>query len=204
MIVVCPQCHKKLNAADRLAGKNVRCPECKAVVAVPASRTGDTAETAAETAPAEQEQVSESLPSAMRCAACKVATVQPLPANRFSRHPGYVCKSCRKVMRPPGTAAPYVLVAVVGAFATILAFAFVIILLSGDGLRVGSLAGAFALGALGVSGSGWALFQLRKPAPLNAPKGASRLWLWIVIIVIGLAFAGGGIFGLMYVFQEMM
>ncbi len=36
MIVTCAECAKKLKVGDDLAGKKVRCPKCKALVAVPA------------------------------------------------------------------------------------------------------------------------------------------------------------------------
>lgn len=33
--VACPECEKRLKVADTVAGKKIRCPACKAVVAVP-------------------------------------------------------------------------------------------------------------------------------------------------------------------------
>src|SRR5690348_7198538 len=33
--IECPQCHKRLNAPDNMAGKQAKCPNCKTVMVIP-------------------------------------------------------------------------------------------------------------------------------------------------------------------------
>src|SRR5439155_27210232 len=37
--IKCPECGRKLNAPDSAAGRRARCPQCKAVVTLPAAGT---------------------------------------------------------------------------------------------------------------------------------------------------------------------
>jgi len=139
----------------------------------------------------------------MRCAACKAAALRELPPNQFSRHPGYVCTDCRAIMRPPGSTGSYIIITILSGVVVLfgllmLALAF----LSGVSVRRLLFVGV-GLAGMGISGAAWAITQLRFPVPLDAPVRPSRLWLWIILVLVGLLVVGGGLFLFAYFLHEM-
>jgi hypothetical protein len=216
MLVTCPKCGKKLNVAETLAGKKVPCPGCKTTVSIPAQQI------ATAPSPSRREVVSTKSPepqaptktaaalsavSTMRCAACKVAALRPLPPNAFSRRPGYVCSECGKVMRPPGTTGTYVFVVFLGTFVFLASvFGFVGMWLLVDEIRKPLISGMAVGIAVGAASSVWAIKQLTRPVPLDAPKRPIRIGVVLFLLLIALLLAsliGAVVFGLMYMMHEM-
>jgi hypothetical protein len=211
MLVTCPDCNKKLKVPESVSGKKVRCPGCKAVVAVPAHPVVAAPPPRPATVPQEVEELpvveegagAAAPASTMRCAACKVAALQKLPPNQFSRHPGYVCSACGAIMRQPGTTGTYIFVTLVGVLMIPLAVVLAIFAFNAQygGKRLLVFAGS--LGLLGAAVAGWAGTQLRLPTPLDAPVRPSRLWIYLLAFLLGLLVLGGGLFGFMYFLHEM-
>jgi DNA-directed RNA polymerase subunit RPC12/RpoP len=212
MGLTCPGCGKKLNVPESAAGKNVRCPGCKTVVAVPTrpvaaapsawSRAGapDAAGSGAPLAPPAAKPPT----STMRCAACKAAALEELPPNRFSRHPGYTCSNCGTTMRPPGTTGTYLFLTILGVGVVFLGIGVIVAISAEGNFDRRTLSGGLALPILGVVVAIWCINQLRLPVPLDAPLRPSRLWLWLVVFLVGLLIAGAALFGFMYFLHEML
>jgi hypothetical protein len=100
----------------------------------------------------------------MRCAKCNAEGLEKLPPNSFSRNPGYRCPRCEAVMRPHGSAALYVIAAVLGVAFITLGITLAVAM-EGDRRRAW-MAGAGAFG-LGAAAAGWAVAQLRLPTPIR-------------------------------------
>jgi LSD1 subclass zinc finger protein len=223
MLVVCPSCQKKLNVPDNAAGKKVRCPVCKNVVPVTAP-TDAVAEAPvapqrpapAAPAKARREAVRAGAPKPpppdedadsngadIRCAACEAATVEELPTNKMSRHPGYTCTSCGAVMRPPGSSGTYIFVIVLGGLIVVLGAGLAVAVFTAPEFRARSLTGAVGVAGMGIAAAVWAVTQLRLPIPLNAPTRPSRLGLWIGIAVAAILVIGAAWFGFEWFLQQM-
>jgi hypothetical protein len=208
MLVLCPGCRKKLNVPENLAGKKLRCPGCKTVVPAPAASAAVTPSPPREgprQSPARPDEAAASKPrSTMRCAACEEAALEALPANQFSRRPGYVCTECGTTMRQPGSTGALVLVTVLGGFVILMGLALAFFVVTADSFRARSLTGAIALAGLGFSVGVWAVNQLRLPTPLDAPPRPSRLGFWVAMILLAVLVVGGGLFFFAYYVHEMM
>jgi hypothetical protein len=146
----------------------------------------------------------------MRCAKCKAHSLQRLPANRFTHHPGYVCLACGTKMRRPGSTIFNVFVILLGAFTFCFGLFIAVIAFTAkaaDEYMGEMLAGTLALTVLGVAVAGWAISQLLRPVPLDAPSQKSRalmaLGILLVVIVVGLLLIGGCAFGVMWWVHEM-
>jgi DNA-directed RNA polymerase subunit RPC12/RpoP len=212
MGLTCPGCGKKLNVPESAAGKKVRCPGCKTVVAVPnrpvaaapstRSPPGG-ADTAGSDAPLGV-AVAKTPTSTMRCPACKAAALQPLPANAVSRHPGYVCSGCGAILRPPGSTGTYLFLTILGGAAVLLGIGIIIALIVEGNFDGRILSGGLALPVIGAVVAIWCINQLRLPIPLDAPPRPSRLWLWLLLFLVGLLMAGAALFGFMYFLHEML
>jgi hypothetical protein len=200
-----------MNVPDHLSGKKVRCPGCKEVtiaaspeVAVaPPPLPGAARPAGARHRAASAGAAPASPPSAMRCAACKAAAVQALPPNQFSRRPGYVCKACGAVMRPPGSGGLYVFLSLVGILMIPLGLFLAVFSFQVQTSRNRLLGFGVALAALGAAVASWCAMQLRLPIPLDAPVRPSRLGLWIGLFLLGLLLVGVALFGFMYFLHEM-
>lgn len=232
MLVTCPECNKKLKVPESVYGKKIRCPGCKNPVAVPGHAVSSQP-VPRQTVPPSPVPPMEIPPpiqppleippvnqkgtpppakaaapkrstSSMLCALCKEGAVQALPANAFSRRPGYSCVKCEAIMRPPGSTGGYAFAIILGTFMVIISIILVIATIGSDAYRMRGVGGAASLAVLGIAVAGWAAMQLRLPIPLNAPKRRSRLWLWLVVFLVGLLIAGGAIFFFMYYLQEML
>jgi hypothetical protein len=131
-----------------------------------------------------------------------------LPANSFSRRPGFVCPGCGALMRPVGTTAAYGAVTAVGGFVFLLgAIMAIASVVNPTAFQENQLHGAVLVGALGALVGGWAVRQLRLATPLGAtaqPVGR-RFWIIMlgVVLFVLLAF-GAGIFGILYLLHERM
>jgi hypothetical protein len=214
MQVTCPECAKKLNVAQNLAGKKIRCPNCKAVLPVPTEQIAVAPATSPRTAPAAftEPPLPADKPAAstssltMRCAACKAVALKPLPPNRFSQRPGYSCSACGKIMRPPGTTGTYIIVVILGGFVFLCGAIGSVAILLAEGIRRPVITGtAFAV-VLGASAAAWAIKQLTLPVPLDAPKRPIRIWVVLVILSIMLLLGclmAAGFFGFAYFLHEM-
>jgi DNA-directed RNA polymerase subunit RPC12/RpoP len=219
MLITCSGCSKKLNVPENLSGKKVRCPGCKTVIPVPDGQvvavTAPPPIPQAVPAAAEVSQapaiaaVPASTVSTMRCAACKAAVLQPLPANLYSRRPGYVCSACRAVMRTPGSTSTCVIAIIFGCFTILLGLVMGVVILTSDTtFRVRKATGGFFLAGLGALVAGWGIKQLMLPIPLDAPTRPSQLKSFVIILAIvlmlGLLVCGGGLFFFLYYLHEMM
>jgi hypothetical protein len=195
------------------AGKKVRCPGCKEIVAVPTRRPAPARRR--ETARADDREsddpsdddIKGPRTTRMRCAACKAAALRALPANSFSRHPGYACSRCGAVMRPPGSTAMYVITTVLGGCMCLLGLVLCVVVLLAATVNMRLLSGMITLVALGAAVAGWSVKQLWLPIPLDAPARPTRVWLglgvFLVVLVLVLLVAGGALFCLMYFLHEM-
>jgi hypothetical protein len=202
MRITCPGCRKQLNVPASVAGMKVRCSGCKKVVAVPRRAP------AGDTDPVPRPGPRGAAAPGMRCAACQAEALRALPANPFSRHPGYVCAACGATMRPPGSTVPYVAAIVVGGLAVLLGVALGAVVLLGARHPRGLMVGPIGLVSLGVAAATWAFRQLRLPVPLDAPAGTSRTLLWILLVLAGLALpflvVGCLLLAVLYYLQEML
>jgi len=200
MQITCPECEKKLKVGDDLEGKKVRCPACKALIPVRKSPTIDKRIAGDAARPQDDD--------AMRCPKCEGAAIRALPANAYSRNPGYACTECSAIMRPPGTAGFYIFAALLGGFVLLMGFGLVIAVVMSDVLNLRSMSGGIVVMVLGGAVAGWAIKQLRLPIPINAPPAPSRKWLWIgvlLFLVVGLPCIGGTLFvGFMYFLKELL
>jgi hypothetical protein len=219
MLITCPGCKKKLNVSETITRKNVRCPGCKTVTTLPdrqAIAAASRQREAGEEVSAEPPQTSGAVvvtPTTwtMRCAKCKVAALRQLPANPFSRNPGFVCTACGARMRPAGSSVLYIFAVVLGACVVLMGLVAVVAALTADAAQqfVGrALAGAVVMVLLGGTVAGWAGWQLFLPVPLDAPKRPSRV-LFSLAVIGGVAFVallviGGCLFGVFYYIHEMM
>jgi hypothetical protein len=218
MQIACPGCKKTLNVSESITRKHVRCPACKTVVALPDRQIGGAAVPRREIERSDADEASEPvaavaavpLTSAMRCPKCHAATVQRLPPNRFSRHPGYICATCSTTMRPPGSGGLYVFVIILGAAVVLFGLFAGVIGVAAEGaagIRGRVLVGAVFMAGLGAVVAGWAVRQMILPVPLDAPARPSRLLLAVGILllvsVLGLLAFGGCLFGIMYYIHEM-
>lgn len=213
MLITCDECHTKLNVPDSAQGKKIRCPSCKQVVAVssqpvgaPPPRAGAILRPLPGPARASDDTVDEPA-STIRCGKCQAAGVQELPANAFSRHPGYFCPSCGATMRPPGRTGTYVVTIFLGGFGLLLGLALLGPALLTDPFRLRTLLGAVSILVLGGAVAGWSVMQLLRPVPIGAPVRPSRLGLWLILFVFGalvfLVLLGGCLFAALYYVQEM-
>lgn len=202
MRITCPGCHKQLNVPASVAGMKVRCSGCKKVVAVP--RRVSAGDTDPVPAPGPRGAVA----PGMRCAACQAEALRALPANSFSRHPGYVCSACGAAMRPPGSSGMYVLAIVLGGFVVLLGVGLGAVVLVTARYPKGWTLGPVGLAGLGVVTATWAVRQLRLPTPLDAPPGTSRLLLWLLVglavVAVPACVVGGLLIAVLYYLQEMM
>jgi hypothetical protein len=202
MRITCPGCRKRLNVPASVAGMKVRCSGCKKVVAVPGRAA------AADTDPVPVPDRRGAPVRDMRCAACRTPALRALPANQFSRHPGYVCTACGATMRPPGSTAMYVVAIVLGGLGVLVAVVLVAIFLMAARYPVGLLIGPVSLASLGGVTATWAFRQLRLPVPLDAPAGTSRLLLWLLVglavLAVPVLAVGCLLFAVLYYLQEMM
>jgi DNA-directed RNA polymerase subunit RPC12/RpoP len=212
MGLTCPECGKKLNVPESAAGKKVRCPGCKTVVPVPnrpvaappstRAPTGG-ADPAGSNAPSGRGAAAPTT-STMRCPACKAAALQGLPANAISRHPGYVCSGCGAILRPPGSTGTYLFLTILGGAAVLLGIGIIVALVAAGNFDGRILSGGLALPVIGAVVAVWCINQLRLPTPLDAPARPSRLWLWLVLFLVGLLIAGGALVGFLYFLHEML
>jgi hypothetical protein len=142
----------------------------------------------------------------MTCAACKGDALQRLPANRFSRHPGYRCAGCGAIMRPPRSTPGLLFACVLAALFFLAGGALSLIALIEEFPRRAQL-GAVGLSVLGAVVAIWAIQQLRLPVPLGYQARPSQFGLMItifaVVLLVVIVLAGGGVFAVMYVFHEM-
>lgn len=210
MLVTCPECRKRLSVPEGALGRKVRCPACKGVVAVlgrPPTESGPVRPQGGRTAttPAGAEERTGRPDGGMCCARCQAGRVRELPANVFSRRPGYVCDACGALMRPPGTTGTNLFVLLVGGFGAVLGLALCAVAAfgpeAGQDLR---MEGALTFTVVGLSVIAWGFYQLRLPEPLNAPARPSRLWLWLLVLLLVLLALGGGVFFFLYFLQEML
>jgi len=211
MQVTCPQCSKKLKVPDTAAGKKVRCPGCQTSIPVP----GEAVAVAPPPIPRSSRPAPPDLPapgveekvvtkrSTMRCAACKEATLEKLPPNQFSRNPGYVCRSCNTIMRPPESTALYVFLCILGGAITLMGIGMLFIAFDAETSKKRLISGAATMTGLGVMAAIWTFKQLRLPVPLDAPARPSRLGFYLVIALLLVLLFGGGLFGFMYFLHEM-
>ena len=111
-------------------------------------------------------------------------------------------------MRPPGSAALYVLAIVLGGFVVLLGVALGAVVLAAEHPVRRGLVGPLSLAVLGVAAVVWAIRELRLPTPLDAPVRPSRLGRWLLLGLALLALfalvCGGGLFAVLYYLQEMM
>ena len=215
MLVICPECNKKLTVPESAAGKKARCPGCQKILVVPRGEgvaTPDPAprwETPTLEAADEPEPVGVAPPkSVLRCAKCKAPTLEKLPPNQFSRNPGYVCTGCGATMRPPGTTGTYLVIIVLGGFVVLLGVVPAAIALTADNHRGMLFLGTASLVVLGIASTGWAARQLFLPVPLDAPKRPSRLLFKLVVLFLGMLAAamvlGVCLIGLLYYMHARM
>jgi phage FluMu protein Com len=211
VLVTCPECHKKMKVAESFAGKKVRCPGCKKIVAAPDPQTVPSQRQAGRAEPAPSRRPSRDADptpptSTIRCAKCQAADVQALPPNYFSRRPGYVCSDCGTIMRQPGSTGICVFAILLGAFTFLLGLGLGVVAMGAEEFTGQVLAGAVSLAGLGVIVTAWGIRQVLRPVPLDPPPQSSRLWIWIVGILIGLLIVGllaGGLFAALYFIHEM-
>jgi hypothetical protein len=145
-------------------------------------------------------------PANWRCARCTASGLMALPANAFSRQPGFFCPKCGAYMRPAGSAIAYGAISVVGGFVTLLAAGLALVAQQQSTYAEERLHGAVMLGFFGVLGAGWAIKQLRLPTPKGAQAQPISLRPWIIALVIvgsALLVLGGGLFFLLYAVHEM-
>jgi LSD1 subclass zinc finger protein len=216
-VVTCPKCDKQLHLPDTTRGKHVRCAGCQAIVLASTEPTADAPLPPRKVAPPplpvplgpddepaeEQNPVVDAVPG-LWCSNCEAAAVMELPPDANSRKPGYVCAMCRTVMRPSGSRGNYYAAALLGAVIVLLGIGLAVVALEAKKARGQLVGGGAALAVLGVFVAGWAITQARLPVPIGANAPPTRFGFWIAVLVIALVLAGGGIFGLMYVMQEMM
>jgi hypothetical protein len=142
----------------------------------------------------------------MRCVACQAAALQPLPPNRFSRHPGYACAECGKMMRPPGTTGNYIFVVFLGGFIFLIGVVASIGVLTMETIAKPVITGTALMFVLGGSTAVWAIVQLTRPIPLDAPPRPIRIWVVLVLLLIVLLLLfllGAAFFGFAYFLHEM-
>lgn len=101
----------------------------------------------------------------MRCSSCRSEKVVALPANEFSRRPGYEYQQCGQQMRPPGVLF-YGFVIVLGLAMAVLGV--VVLVAFRPNPRAG---GAVLLSLAGLACAWWAVDRLRLPAPLPDERG---------------------------------
>jgi DNA-directed RNA polymerase subunit RPC12/RpoP len=215
MQITCPECRKKLNVPDTAAGKRVRCPACKHLVPIPALSVttaptppseADRVEPAELQSPADHVSPPPRATSVMRCAKCKALALERLPANQFTRNPGYACSECGAVMRPPGTTLFYVFVIVLGSFVVVFGMFAGVVAFSAFDYVGRVLVGAGFLMLLGGVTALWGVRQILLPVPLDAPPRHSRFWLgcliFLCVVVVCVLVIGGALFGIMYYIQE--
>jgi hypothetical protein len=154
--------------------------------------------------PEDDEKPARNAVAGLRCPKCGAEAVEKLPPNQFSRHPGYVCAACETRMRRAGTKGNYFAAAGLGVFVVLLGIAMAVLSFDAPRGQGRMLGGAVALAVLGGVVAGWAVKQSRLPEPIGAKAGRSRVGFWVLVILIGLLLAGGAVFGLMYVMQEML
>jgi len=140
----------------------------------------------------------------MRCPMCQAAAVVALPANQFSRRPGYSCAECGAIMRREGTGGTLVFIMILGAAFILLGLTLTALALGSDRFRSQMIGGAAGIADLGFAVAGWSFKQWRLPEPLDAPHRPSRLGLWIGILLAALLIIGGGAFFFMYFLHEML
>ncbi len=213
MQITCPGCHKKLKISENLTRKTVRCPGCKTVLTLPdrgglaAAEPEPAADVSAPAAPPDAGKVVAAPVVVMRCAKCKAAALQRLPANQFSRNPGYVCSACGATMRRPGTTGLHVFTAGFGVFFTFLSLVLCgLFALNDFENKLEVIVGSLFMAVIGLVVAGWGGRQLLLPVPLDAPSRPSRflkaLAIFLGVIVVGILLIGGCFFGLMYYMHE--
>jgi hypothetical protein len=145
-------------------------------------------------------------PASWRCARCTASGLMVLPANVFSRQPGFFCPKCGAYMRPAGSAIAYVAIGVVGGLVTLLAAGMTLVAQRQATYAEERLRGGVMLGFFGVLGAGWAIKQLRMPTPQGAVAQPISLRPWIIALVIVVFFLlvlGGGLLFALYAIHEM-
>jgi hypothetical protein len=144
----------------------------------------------------------------LRCASCQAGGLMVLPANAFTRRPGFICPGCGTVMRPPGTTGAYLAITVVGILAASLAAGLAVAVALGElSFLQERLSGAVFLGGVGVVVAAWAIKQLRLPIPPGATARPVGRKIWIIVLLVlllGRLVFGGGMFFLLYYIHEMM
>jgi hypothetical protein len=230
MLLTCSNCDKKLKVPDTVVSKKVRCPHCKESVAAP--KLGEDAKEAIRTRPAVTktpkpkpapeedgapkptlkakrkpvEEDEDAPADAMRCARCDSARIEPLPANAFSRRPGFLCKKCGARMRPAASTGFYLFAIVLGVFGVLCGLGLATSVLFADQFPLRAVGGALVLALAGVSVIGFAFNQMRLPVPRNAPPFRWGLWIGMTILFLFIAalVIGGCLFGFAYFLHEML
>lgn len=220
-VVSCPKCDKQINLPEASRGKRVRCMGCKEIVLASVEPVGIAAVlpparrpvppmpvpelVALDESPEEIDRgpVPDAVPG-LQCVHCEAAAVVELPPDANSRQPGYICAMCRTEMRRPGTAGNYYAAAFIGTVIVLLGLGLLFVALQAKQARNTLLGGGLAVLTLGAGVAGWGFYKARLPVPVGAKASPARLGFWLLIVLIGLALAGGGGFALMTVMNEVM
>ena len=221
----CPHCKGIVVRADRRSrrGSQAGCekaacraidelaedvPQEKAKLAREADDNGHVAEgtpkkKATKRPPPDEPEADDADPDALRCAKCNSAALKKLPPNAFSRNPGFECKKCKAIMRPPGSTVVYLFAMLMGGLVFLIGIAIllgvVVMLVMGENVSAKGFGGAGILSMLGAVTAGWGFSQIRLPTPRNAPPFRWGLWIGILLVVVlVVALVGGGcVFGFM-------
>jgi len=142
----------------------------------------------------------------LACAQCNSTALADLPANHFTRRPGYVCKKCGQKMRQPGSTVLYLIGIVLGVTGILGGIAFSIFALLQERINVRAAGGGAILVIACISLIGFSLNQMRLPIPKNAPPVRWVLWICVTLAILFVVsiLLGGCFFAFSYFLNEML